>query len=385
MVQRTSDRKMAGRGIEVRGDSIRVHFSYHGVRCRETLPVPPTKQNVEYAKNLRSEILARIKDGRFQYKDYFPDSPKCALFGGVVATAKTLSAELDDWLSAHKRTLAYSTHKEYEKAINKHIKPGLGHIPARDVSAAVVKAWVGSLPCGNKTINNILIPLRQCMADLYADGRIERNPMDRVKNLKVVTDDPDPFTRDEMLAILGKSIGQCLNLFQFAFWTGLRTSELIALEWPDVDLKSGYVRVRQARVRRKVKTTKTAAGMRDVKLLPPALEAIKRQKSFTQLKGQEVFQNPRTGKPWVSDKALREVDWKAALKLAGVRYRYPYQTRHTYASMMLSAGENPMWVAKQMGHTNMAVLLKRYARWLPDGDADAGSKMAQIWPMSESE
>jgi len=36
---------------------------------------------------------------------------------------------------------------------------------------------------------------------------------------------------------------------------------------------------------------------------------------------------------------------------AGVCYRYPYQMRHTYAPMMLQAGESVMWVAQQMGHT----------------------------------
>jgi integrase len=38
------------------------------------------------------------------------------------------------------------------------------------------------------------------------------------------------------------------------------------------------------------------------------------------------------------------------LKKANIDYRNPYQTRHTYASQMLSRGENPMWVAHQLGH-----------------------------------
>jgi len=41
-----------------------------------------------------------------------------------------------------------------------------------------------------------------------------------------------------------------------------------------------------------------------------------------------------------------------AMKKSGVRYRYPYQTRHTYASIMLSPGEHPVWVAKQMEHSD---------------------------------
>ncbi len=66
--------------------------------------------------------------------------------------------------------------------------------------------------------------------------------------------------------------------------------------------------------------------------------------------GQEVFHSPRTSAPWEGDDAIRKTAWVYALKKTGLRYRRPYQTRHTYASMMLTAGENPVWVAAQMGH-----------------------------------
>lgn len=71
------------------------------------------------------------------------------------------------------------------------------------------------------------------------------------------------------------------------------------------------------------------------------------------------------------------------MKKAGVRYRRPYQTRHTYASMMLSAGEHPMWVAKQMGHTDWLMIGRVYGRWMPSSDTNAGGKAELIWSKSE--
>ncbi|WP_434777498.1 hypothetical protein [Neisseria sp. Ec49-e6-T10] len=62
-----------------------------------------------------------------------------------------------------------------------------------------------------------------------------------------------------------------------------------------------------------------------------------------------VFVDSKTNERLSGDQRIRTV-WVSVLKFAGVRYRRPYQTRHTFASMMLSAGENPMWVAAQMGH-----------------------------------
>ncbi len=57
-----------------------------------------------------------------------------------------------------------------------------------------------------------------------------------------------------------------------------------------------------------------------------------------------------------------------------------YQTRHTYASMMLSAGEHPMWVAQQMGHSDWAMIRKTYGRWMPDTELDSGGKaVSTFW------
>ncbi len=68
-----------------------------------------------------------------------------------------------------------------------------------------------------------------------------------------------------------------------------------------------------------------------------------------------------------------------AVKKAGVRYRRPYQTRHTCASMMLSVGEHPMWVASQMGHSDWTMIARVYGRWMPDADSAAGSRAVSVW------
>jgi integrase len=160
---------------------------------------------------------------------------------------------------------------------------------------------------------------------------------------------------------------------------GLRTSELIALEWSDIDLKAGLVRVRRASVNKHTKQPKTRAGERDVKLFPPALDALKNQQQFTYISSGRVFNNPRTNTPWETDGQIRKTMWIPALKKASVIYRNPYQTRHTYASTLLSAGENPLWVASQMGHKDWGMIRKRYGRWIPDVDTSAGGKVMEFW------
>jgi integrase len=73
------------------------------------------------------------------------------------------------------------------------------------------------------------------------------------------------------------------------------------------------------------------------------------------------------GQPYATEKAQRVAFTKALRKL-GIRHRKQYNTRHSYATALLMAGANPMFVANQLGHS-LQVLLKTYAKWI-HGEAD---------------
>ena len=107
--------------------------------------------------------------------------------------------------------------------------------------------------------------------------------------------------------------------------------------------------VRRAIVRNVTKEMKTKAGMREMTLLVPPRETLEAQKEHSLLPGGRIFTNPITRKPWNDDTVIMR-HWRSVLRKAGVRN--PYQTRHTYASLLLSAGENPMWMASRMGHSD---------------------------------
>lgn len=163
-------------------------------------------------------------------------------------------------------------------------------------------------------------------------------------------------------------------MYEFWFETGLRPGELIALAWPKIDWVHEPARVRiDANVVEYVeKGPKTEAGVRDVELTPLALAALERQRARTFLAGGRVWHSPKTGKPWESDQQLRGTSYLYAMKRAGVRWRNMYQVRHTYASTLLSAGRNLFWVAEQMGHKTVEVLIRHYGRWI-----DQAKKQAQ--------
>lgn len=359
------------RGIEARGESIRITFTWQGRRCRETLKLPPTKRNLAYAAQLRAEIKRQIAIGTFDYREYFPDAASLPEHHGN----RTFFELAKTWIEGQTH-LAYSTQKEYRAMLNRYWLPSLGNHPIQAITHATLLATIGQQDWAAKTRNNALTPLKGIFELAHLDGLIPTNPAALLKAAKTQKPEPDPLTLEEVDSILHwlDREPQWRNYFEFAFFTALRTSELIALHWGDIDFHGRLARVHRATVRRRDKGTKTARA-RDVELSSRALAALTRQKSHTYLRSEHIFLHPGTGRPIVDDRPPRLV-WTAALRATGLRHRDAYQTRHTCITTWLMAGANPMWVARQAGHATPQMTFNRYAKWIDR--ADAGLEMAKV-------
>jgi len=240
---------------------------------------------------------------------------------------------------------------------------------------------------GRKRILNVLTPLRQAARYAVSPRKLFTvDPLAKIqvqRPAEIEEDVVDPFSAAEIEAILPHLEPEVANMAEFWVWSGPREGEVIAITWSDIDFDRGTARINKTARGRRRKAPKTYAGRREIKLLPPALEALQCQKAFTRLMHQEVFLDPgtrprgndkaehRPPQAWTNDKQIR-VRWKAACAAAGVRYRPPKQLRHTYATWMLMAREDPLWVARQMGHADVSITLKVYAKYIPAMNPDAG-------------
>lgn len=376
-----------GRGVKGASESsIEITFMYRGVRCRERIALKPSPANLKRAEQHRAAVLHAIATNCFDYAATFPNSSNAAKFATVPGDVLTVERYLDAWLDRQKNQQKASGYDTYRKIVQGKLIPWFGQLRLSEFKRTHMRDKLAELDVTNKTLGNIQSAMRSALDDAMQDELIETNPLagwTYTKNEPPKEEDEiDPFDKEEQAAILGAMEGQGRNLVQFAFWTGLRTSELVALDWTDVDFVRGVVRVRRAMTQNAVgkpEAPKTSSGRRDIRLLRGALDALVDQKQYTWLAGKEVFQNPQTRERWAGDQPIRKTLWQWALKKGGVRYRYPYQTRHTYASMMLSAGEHPMWVAQQMGHKDWTMIARRYGRWMPDADKQAGSRAEAIY------
>jgi len=279
---------------------------------------------------------------------------------------------MDKWFA--QLELKDSTLSEYRRMKENFWKPAIGkkrieRITHSDITAALKTGTWSS----NRTRNNMLYMLRAVFNLAVADGIIPKNPCATIESAQWQRKKPDPFSIVEANRIIAslheKRHEQVANFYEFMFFSGLRTGEGLGLEWANIDMNKRVVVVKQSFVRGKMQETKTSSE-RTVKLTNRAFEALKRQKAWTLLSDSgRVFHNPATNKPWAKEQNISEPNWKPTLKLLGIRYRKPYNTRATYATIGLMSGARPAYMAAQLGHS-LEVFYRDYADWIADQDDD---------------
>lgn len=221
----------------------------------------------------------------------------------------------------------------YQRILNRYWIPDFGNKQIHMITYEDIMDCILDLEIQPKTLNNYLVPLRGVF-DLAIKLRlITDNPMILIQNRKIQVDLPDPFTKDGMNRLLdwlqtNKTDKESLYYwyYLFMFWTGLRPSEAFALS-------------------REKSVTKTHVA-RLVYLNKHSQLAINNLRDYHR----------------DNDKPPR-IRLQEAMRATRVRYRPAYNTRHTYATMMLMSGLNVAFVASQLGHS-LPMMMKRYARWI---------------------
>ena len=370
-------------GVEIRATSIRLHFTWDGQKQKETLtlegkPMKPTNPNIAHARRVARDIRRAIELGTFALADFFPDSPRA---GARSKDKATFGESCDLWLKTKGR-LATKTLNQYRNALDVW-KRLLGSTkPIASMTHGYVAGKIGSTPWASaKLLNNYLIPLRGVFALAGRDLKLADNALDGIENSRHQAPPPDPLTLAESLSILAdmrkRYDERVVAYFAFAFATGCRPEEIIAIRWADVDWNHRTVLVQRARTAGEVKDIKTYQA-RNIDLTTESMQALATMKAHTFMKGidADVFQNPVTGKSWHDERSQRDHYWTPTLRRLGIRHRRAYQTRHTYATVALMGGVKPAYIARQMGHANAKMLFTTYSKWI-DG-ADNGRERAVL-------
>jgi integrase len=168
-------------------------------------------------------------------------------------------------------------------------------------------------------------------------------------------------------------------LLMAAAFTGARSGELLALQWPDFDLVAGKVMIRRSLSwvdgKPRFFAPKTKAGLRVIPIPPELVSQLKRWKLRCPLSDTELVFPTEAGSPAHRSNVLRGILYPA-MSRAKLRRLGMHSLRHSYASILLAQGTPPTEVAGYLGHSSPAVTMTIYAHWLPKVETNSVNRMA---------
>ena len=262
---------------------------------------------------------AQRKDGRYQYaytniagkRCYFYASNltdlrkkerdlQIATWQGAALYGSTVSLNyMYDRALSLKIGLKSTTYVSYLQSYNNYVREELGKRPVKNISHSDILAFYSYLVKDKglsvKTVQHVHLQISIAFKLALQDGVIFRNPADGAYGaLKLAVGDDGrrlrALTLDEQKAFLEfmdghPTWGRYHSIFQFMLGTGLRVGELCGLRWQDVDIEKRYVDVNhgivyvrgikgETRDHLEVTLPKTKAGIRQVPLMKPVIEAL---------------------------------------------------------------------------------------------------------------
>jgi integrase len=303
---------------------------------------------------------------------------------------RTTSAErfgpyAERWLESRRPRLEPGTYRRYEADLRLRLIPAFGRLRVRQITRAHVEDHVAALQregrASVKTINNSLLPLHQILGRAVREGLLAANPTaetDRDARIRL------PYEAPAMRTL---AAGECRRyvdacphwyrpLAELLLGTGCRIGEALALDWADVDLDAGRVRISRSLKDGGVGGTKGDRA-RLVALDPYVVEALRTHQRATRRIAGPVFAS-RTGtrldrhnvRRSGHDVAIRDAGLAPGLRI--------HDLRHTAATLAIAAGESISFVQNQLGHRDVRTT-QRYAHPDHQSHRHAAARVARAW------
>ena len=335
-------------------------------------------------------IDAEILLGKFNYIDYFPESKiliKLRQQEYSINSHLHKIPTLDDFFTVWFSELEIGWRRSYKKSIlsiyNNHIGYAFSDRLVNSIEKPEIlkfRAEIAKQVKRNGTkitalhVNQIMKLFKRIMNEA-ADRYDFNNPFRGIKLLKTIKPQIEPFTLEEVKLIIENVRADFKDYYTVRFFSGMRTSEIDGLKWKYVDFSRREICIRESLVKGYVEQTKTDASLREINMSQPVYDALQTQFKATG-KCEYVFCT-NSGNPLDYGNVTKRV-WKPILRYLGLKERRAYQTRHTAATLWLASGENPEWVARQLGHANTKMLFNVYSRYVPNLTRQDGSAFEKL-------
>ena len=335
-------------GVNNRRGKCEIWWMEGTTRRHETLPITYNPTGIASAQRIRARKIQAFAEGREEATEWQP----MPTFGEMAQD------KLDE--IRHGKP---SSHRAIKSRLQLYWMPKLSRHLLTQIKQKHVKEIVNDMRDQGRSpkyIREVISAGSSVLQMAIENEYIDHNPtkavsraFTRKSKTKVQI---DPFTQEEMDAVMPLLSQDDKLFFALRWYCGLRPGEVIALTRQDI--RGGYIHVNKSRVEGNDGTTKTGSE-RQVPL-PPQVSALISSR-VTDMRNDHLLLT-QYGKPYLKPRAFNE-RFVRALKEAGVRYRNPYNVRHGAACRMLAAGMKPGYCAKILGHS-LQMFFTTYANWV---------------------
>lgn len=376
--------------VTSRNGRLIIDFRYQGIRCRERTKYVDTAANKAIVEAILKKIEAELILGTFDYAKYFPLSKRVKKFEDINAQKRSQQVKVPlfcnfvpVWFNENKSQWRISHQTSVTNNLQNHLIKEFGGKVMSEITKSDYLNFRTMLAqpddedlysYSEATINKITNVMRMIMTEASERFGFD-NPMIGIKNLKVRRTHIEPFTLDEVMLFIKNVRHDYRNYYTVRFFTGMRTGEIDGLQWKYVDFENRLIMIRETLVAGRIEYTKTDSSQREILMTDMVYEAMKAQHKKTGHL-QFVFTNS-VGHALDYNKVSKRV-WAPTLNKLGLKYRRPYETRHTAATLWLASGENPEFVARQLGHSTTEMLFRVYSRYIPNLTRRDGSAFERL-------
>ena len=316
--------------------------------------------------------------------------------GGYVPKNKEKVGEfMQRWLDTYSATnVTPRTLQGYFGYIQRYISPSIGSLPLQGLTARHIQGvYADMLDRGLSatTVVQLHRILKQALSHAVKWGILTRNVADATTPPRIQRKQLEMWDVDTIHRFLDAARdSRYRDFYHLAILTGMRRSELTGLQWENVDLEAGAVRV--------VKTLqiivgkglqdglpKTSRSRRSIALSPATvnlLHEIRGHQIEQSLAAADAWQNTgyvftqADGRPRYPDEVTRE--FTRIVHDANLPHLTLHGLRHAHATLLLTAGEHPKVVSERLGHSNIAVTMDTYSHVLPGLQEAAVRKLDQL-------
>ena len=270
-----------------------------------------------------------------------------------------VATAIDDYLAAKKRAGLSARHLRDIEGRIARFKGQFEDRLIKTVTVQEIEAWLHGLELGPQSTINYRAVAHAFFEHARKRGLVQANPVGPVEKSKVIDQPPEIFTPDELDELLKVAPADLLPALSIQAFAGLRTAEVLRLEWTDVDLSGGFITVGANK-------SKTARR----RLIPVAANLMTWLRPYS----------ARTGLVWTESANIYHK--KIAVLRSKVELpKWPKNgLRHSFASYHLAKHQNAAELALAMGHTSTKLIFSAYRELVRPEEAE---KYWNIRPKSE--